>query len=98
MLITILQTGAGQLGLGLDACRTSALCPTLGLTKGLIRTQCRERGDQAMHICLWTDLRCAEAFYSSAWHLEAEKLWPEQYRLAYSECHEDNVLDMCCSD
>lgn len=77
-------------GEGEDEVSTSSrtLCPSLGITPGLLTRHLRVRDGNLLCVCIWDSHDACDAFFDADWHARAAALWDESYDLRITGCDE----------
>jgi hypothetical protein len=57
------------------------MCPSAGITAGLISRHVKVVDGRLIAVCIWTSETWCRDFYDSAWYAKASDLWGDQYQL-----------------
>ncbi|KQP30625.1 hypothetical protein ASF49_14080 [Methylobacterium sp. Leaf104] len=57
------------------------MCPSTGITSGLISRHVKVVDGRLIAVCIWTSEFCCRKYFDAAWYGKAADLWGDQYQL-----------------
>lgn len=57
------------------------MCPSVGITRGLISRHVKVVDARVIAVCIWEDQLTCMLFFNSDWYEKAETLWGDRYQL-----------------
>ncbi len=67
------------------------MCPSTGITRGLISRHVKVVDSRIIAVCIWQSEFCAKLFFNAEWYEKAEVLWGDRYQLRLEEIDETAV-------